>query len=60
MINIHNFGLIWLLAHFLPVYWQQDTECKNNGYDILSFRNNGNKHYFRGTINQRFNNTGLG
>ena len=48
---LQNFGWRGLYAILLPVYWRQDVEFKNNGYDILSIRDNTGS-YFYGTWKQ--------
>lgn len=43
-----RYGWIGLWAYWFPVYFTQDSNSQNNGYDILSVRKP--KHwYYKGT-----------
>jgi hypothetical protein len=48
---IVKWGFKWIYALFFPVYWQQDIEVKNNGYDIISIKKSKN-FYFFGTVRE--------
>jgi hypothetical protein len=48
---IDKHGWLVVLSFFYPVYWSQDINICNNGYDILSLRDPGTS-YFRGTWKQ--------
>jgi len=46
--SVSNLGWLWLVSLFYPVYWTQDLELRNRGFDLLSLRSS-DRSYFRGT-----------
>jgi hypothetical protein len=52
LIFIQAYGYLGFITYFKQVYWKQDIESKNNGYDIWSFQPLPN-YYFKGTIRER-------
>ena len=49
---IRDYKWYGFLTYFIPVYWIQDTQFKNNGRDIWTFKPIG-KPYFKGTMTER-------
>jgi len=49
-IEIH--GWLGFLTYFIPVYWKQDIDLQNNGYDIWSFKKL-DGFYLKGKIQKR-------
>ena len=49
---IDTMGWLGFLTCFIPVYWKQDSDFKNNGYDIWSFKDKSHS-YFKGTYKQK-------
>jgi len=47
--DFHHWGWLGILSRWYPVYWKQDFEFKNSGYDILSLKEI-NGYYFRGKL----------
>jgi hypothetical protein len=48
MNNLDRYGWKFIFWLFIPLYVEQDTNLKNGGYDIISFRQLGGS-YFHGT-----------
>lgn len=42
-----NYGILFFVSLIYPVYFIQDTNMRNRGYDILSLKEHP-KHYWRG------------
>lgn len=42
--GIVNYGFIFVVAHFIPVYFTQRTYTESDGYDKLSYKPN--KFYY--------------
>jgi hypothetical protein len=41
-----HYGLVGILSHFIPCHFRQDGLIfKNNGYDIISLKNNDGSYY---------------
>ena len=49
---IDIYGWTGFLTFFIPVYWKQDIDMKNNGHDVWSFKKIKGE-YFKGTITER-------
>lgn len=47
--HISNLGWKWIISLVFPVYWRQDCEFQNNGYDIICIVDN-TDNYIRGTF----------
>ena len=49
---IDRLGWLGFLTYFIPVYWKQDIDFRNNGYDIWSFKKL-DGFYLKGKIQER-------
>jgi len=49
--DFNRWGWSGIYAYFFPVYWTQDSNFVNDGYDLLSLKWN-NTFYFYGTKRQ--------